>query len=133
MVLTASAMKEVWRTYGMSERYFSTGKLADMCGMTKHTILAAIEKIDTAAGQVYNLGGDPENVMSVWAEFGPILEKLLGKEIPVARGDWRPGDQKVFYADIRKAERELGWKPKISVEQGVELLFEWVSKNTDLF
>jgi len=94
---------------------------------------AAIEKIDMAAGQVYNLGGGPENVMSVWAEFRPILEKLLGKEIPVASGDWRPGDQKVFYADIRKAERELGWKPKISVEQGVEMLFEWVSKNRSLF
>ena len=94
---------------------------------------AAIEQIDVAAGQVYNIGGGPENVMSVWAEFGPLLEKLLGKEIPVARGDWRPGDQKVFYADIRKAERELGWKPKIGVEQGVEMLFEWVRGNQDLF
>jgi CDP-paratose 2-epimerase len=94
---------------------------------------AAIEKIDLAAGQVYNIGGGPENVMSVWAEFGPILERLLGRKIPVARGDWRPGDQKVFYADIRKAERELGWKPKIGVEQGAESLFEWVKENKDLF
>ena len=94
---------------------------------------AAIEKIDLAAGQVYNLGGGPGNVMAIWAEFGPILEKLLGKEILVARGDWRPGDQKVFYADIRKAERELGWKPKIGVEQGVERLVEWVKENRKLF
>lgn len=94
---------------------------------------AAVEKIDLAAGQVYNIGGGAENVMSVWVEFGPLLEKLLGKEIPVARGDWRPGDQKVFYADIRKAERELGWKPKIRVERGVEMLFEWVMGNQDLF
>ena len=94
---------------------------------------AAIEKIDVAAGRVYNLGGGPLNVMSVWAEFGPILEKLLGKEIPVTRGDWRPGDQKVFYADIRKAERELDWKPKIGVEQGVGMLFEWVKENQPLF
>ena len=94
---------------------------------------AAIEQIDVAAGQVYNIGGGPGNVMSVWAEFGPLLEKLLGKEIPVARDDWRPGDQRVFYADIRKAEHELGWKPKIGVEQGVEMLFEWVSANKELF
>ena len=86
-----------------------------------------------AAGQVYNIGGGPGNVMAIWAEFGPILEKLLGKEILVARGDWRPGDQKVFYADIRKAERELGWKPKIGVEQGVERLVEWVKENRKLF
>ena len=94
---------------------------------------AALEKIDTVAGQVYNLGGGPQNVMSIWAEFGPILKRLLGKEIPVARSDWRPGDQKVFYADIRKAERELGWKPNIRVEQGVEMLFKWVTKNIGLF
>jgi CDP-paratose 2-epimerase len=94
---------------------------------------AAIARINLAAGQVYNLGGGPGNVMSVWAEFGPLLEKLLGKEISVARGDWRPGDQRVFYADIRKAERELGWKPKIGVEQGVERLFEWVKGKQSLF
>jgi len=94
---------------------------------------AAIEKIDVAAGKVYNIGGGAENVMSIWVEFGLLLEKLLGREIPIARGDWRPGDQKVFYADIRKAERELGWKPKIGVEQGVEMLFKWVSENKNLF
>jgi CDP-paratose 2-epimerase len=93
---------------------------------------AAVEQIDVAAGQVYNIGGGPENVMSVWAEFGPLLERLLGKEIPVARDDWRPGDQRVFYADIRKAGHELGWKPKIDVEGGVERLFEWVRENREL-
>jgi len=94
---------------------------------------AAIENIDVAAGQVYNIGGGPGNVMAVWTEFGPILERLLGKQIPVARDDWRPGDQRVFYADIRKAERELGWKPKVDVEQGIERLYEWVKENKELF
>jgi len=93
----------------------------------------AIEKIEVSAGQVYNIGGGPGNVMSVWAEFGPKLERLLGETIEVARGDWRPGDQRVFYADIRKAEKELGWKPKIGVEEGVKGLFEWVRENKNLF
>jgi CDP-paratose 2-epimerase len=93
----------------------------------------AIDKIDIAKGQAYNLGGGPENVMSVWAEFGPKLEKLVGASIEIARGDWRPGDQRVFYADIHKAESELGWKPKIGVEEGVKMLFEWVKENKDLF
>jgi CDP-paratose 2-epimerase len=93
----------------------------------------AIEKIDIARGQAYNLGGGPDNVMSVWAEFGPKLEALIGGRIEIARGDWRPGDQRVFYADIHKAEKELGWKPKIDVEVGVQKLFEWVKDNKDLF
>lgn len=93
----------------------------------------AIEKIDIAKGQVYNMGGGPENVMSIWAEFGPKLEKLLGDTIEVARSDWRPGDQHVFYADTSKAEKELGWKPKVNVEEGVEKLFKWVKENKELF
>lgn len=94
---------------------------------------AAIEKIDVSKGQVYNVGGGKRNVMAIWAEFGPILERLLGKKIEVAREDWRPGDQRVFYADIRKAQRELGWEPKIDLEEGLDLMFEWVQANKDLF
>ncbi len=94
---------------------------------------AAIFKIDAAKGQVYNLGGGTRNVLAVWAEFGPLLEKLLGKPIPVTRADWRPGDQRVFYADFRKAQRELGWSPKVDLERGIEKLFEWVKENRNLF
>jgi CDP-paratose 2-epimerase len=94
---------------------------------------AAIEHIETAAGQVYNIGGGPANTMSIWAEFGPLLESLLGRPIPVAHGDWRPGDQKVFVADIRKAGHHLGWTPKIGVQEGVTRLFHWVQANQQLF
>jgi CDP-paratose 2-epimerase len=94
---------------------------------------AAVERIEQVKGQVYNLGGGPANTMSIWTEFGPLLERLLGKPIPVARTGWRPGDQKVFVADIRKAERDLGWKPKIGAEEGVRRLFEWVRENKGLF
>jgi len=93
----------------------------------------AVEKIDTARGQVYNLGGGPSNVMSIWAEFQPKLEALLGKNIETGSGDWRPGDQRVFYADISKAKKELGWEPKINVDKGVNMLFEWVQANKSLF
>lgn len=93
----------------------------------------AVEKIDVAAGQVYNLGGGALNTLAIWTEFGPMLEELVGHPIEVARGDWRPGDQKVFVADIRKAARELGWEPQVNVKEGIRKLFEWVRENRDLF
>ncbi len=93
----------------------------------------AIERIDLAAGQVFNIGGGAEFTISVWQEFGPLLEKLLGEKIPVKNGDWRPGDQKVYISDIRKAEQLLGWRPKVGVEEGVRRLFEWVKSNQELF
>jgi CDP-paratose 2-epimerase len=93
----------------------------------------AIARIGQVKGRIYNLGGGPENTLSVWTEFGPLLEELLGKPIPVARSDWRPGDQKVFVADIRKAEADLGWKPKVGVKDGVGRLFKWVMENKEYF
>ena len=93
----------------------------------------AIQNIENVKGDVFNLGGGPENTMSIWTEFGPCLEKLLGKPVSVAYGDWRPGDQKVFVADIRKAEKMLGWKPKYDVDKGMKQLFDWASANKNLF
>ncbi len=87
---------------------------------------AAVARIDIAAGQVYNIGGGPQNTLAVWAEFGPLLERFLGRPIPVSYGDWRPGDQRVYISDIRKAQRELGWVPRVGVEEGIRRLYKWV-------
>lgn len=94
---------------------------------------AFLQNIETAAGQVYNIGGGPQNTMSIWAEFGPLLEELLGRPISVCYGDWRPGDQPVYVSDIRKAERDLGWRPHISVTEGITRLFEWIRDHQELF
>jgi len=94
---------------------------------------AAIADVETAAGEIYNVGGGPECAISIWAEFGPLLERLLGWPIEVDYADERPGDQRVYVSDIRKAEQELGWHPQISVEEGVRKLFSWVEANLELF
>jgi CDP-paratose 2-epimerase len=94
---------------------------------------AAAEKIDTAAGEIYNIGGGPDNTMSIWAEFGPLLEELVGRAIPITYEAWRPGDQAVYIGDIRKAKRELNWVPTVSVEEGVRRLWQWVDQHPGYF
>ena len=94
---------------------------------------ASVARIDTAAGQVYNVGGGPDMALSVWAEFGPLLGRLLGHEIPTLRGGWRPADQRIFISDIRKAGRELGWHPRIAPQEGIRRLCEWILANEGLF
>jgi CDP-paratose 2-epimerase len=94
----------------------------------------ATEQIGSAAGQVYNLGGGLENTLSIWMEFGPLLGEILGRPItPAAYQDWRPGDQPVFVADIRKARSDLGWMPSIGVRDGIARLAAWVRDNRELF
>ncbi len=94
---------------------------------------AAFDHLPQAAGQVFNIGGGRANTISIWTEFEPILEKLLGKKLAVARGEWRPGDQPVFISDIRKAYQWLGWKPGVNAEEGIWRLFNWVKENQNLF
>ena len=90
---------------------------------------AAVDNISTAAGQIYNVGGGPDNTISIWAEFSQLLEEILGYSIPVTFGDWRPGDQYVYISDIRKAKRDLGWSPEISIDAGARSLVNWVREN----
>ncbi|MCS7060876.1 MAG: GDP-mannose 4,6-dehydratase [Anaerolineae bacterium] len=94
---------------------------------------AAWEHIEHASGQVFNIGGGPANTLSIWAEFGPLLESLAGRPIPVRYGAWRPGDQPVFVSDNSKAKALLGWEPRTSVHQGIERLWRWVTAHPALF
>ncbi len=93
----------------------------------------AISQPKLCAGQIFNIGGGPENTISIYKEFFPILEKLLGKKIKVSWGDWRPGDQKVYISDVQKAGKIMKWKPGVGVAQGISRLFDWVKINAKYF
>jgi CDP-paratose 2-epimerase len=94
---------------------------------------SALANINTSAGKIFNIGGGPQATISIWKEFCPILESMLGYSLPVQSGDWRPGDQRIYVSDIRKAERELAWKPRVDVKTGIRFLFDWVKENQTLF
>ena len=92
----------------------------------------ALERIDAVRGEVFNIGGGPANTLSL-RELVATLDRAFGRPLDPAFADWRPGDQRVFVADIRKAERALGWKPTVSTPVGVDRLLAWVRGNPGLF
>jgi CDP-paratose 2-epimerase len=79
-------------------------------------------------GRIYNIGGGARFSLSILG-LVHMLERLTGKRIAWEHFDWRPGDQPVYISDIRKAEEELGWKPKIASDSGVTSLLQWVEAN----
>jgi CDP-paratose 2-epimerase len=93
---------------------------------------AAVENIDKAAGQTYNIGGGWHNTLSV-LQLLELLSKKLGKVIPAANSAARPSDQKIYVSDIRKAKRDLGWEPTVAPDVGVDRLVRWVQGNRNLF
>ncbi len=92
-----------------------------------------IARIDDLSGEIFNIGGGPQNTLSIWSEFGPLLEALNGRPLPVEFSAWRPGDQRVFVADIRKADSLLDWRPEIAPAEGIGDLYAWVTANQALF
>ncbi len=77
---------------------------------------------DKVKGQVFNIGGGPENIVSV----NEVLKKIGNTKVTYA--DWRPSDQKYYVSDISKIKRFTGWKPTIGIDEGLERLGEWVKE-----
>jgi CDP-paratose 2-epimerase len=93
---------------------------------------AAFAAGEAAAGRVYNIGGGPDNVLSL-LELLAYIEKRQKQKLSYDFADWRPGDQKAFISDIRSARNELGWAPKTGCQRGLDLLYDWVEQNKTLF
>jgi len=70
---------------------------------------------------IFNIGtGNPTSIN----ELARILMDLIGKETKVEYLSAREGDVKHSYADIKKAERILGYKPKYSLKDGLAILLK---------
>jgi CDP-paratose 2-epimerase len=95
--------------------------------------MKALYRIEHTAGKVYNIGGGPKHSISVWKEFQPLLAEICERPVEASFCPWRPGDQKVFIADIRRAEADFGWAPRIGVEEGISRLCSWIRGQGDAF
>ncbi|NBV41483.1 NAD-dependent epimerase/dehydratase family protein, partial [bacterium] len=90
---------------------------------------SAVRHIQTARGNVFNIGGTIAHSMSLLELFA-WLENRLGVDLNYSVLEPRKSDQKVFVADVRKATELLGWAPKIDMNQGLSEMLEWVSETT---
>jgi CDP-paratose 2-epimerase len=114
--------------YGNGKQVRDVLFVDDLCDLYE----ACIQNADRAAGRAYNVGGGPLNQLSLLELLGD-LDRRLGISLKPSYAATRPGDQPVFVADIRKAERELGWRPKTSAGAGVAELIDWVRAEKALF
>lgn len=87
--------------------------------------LMAGEAIDRTAGQVFNIGGGPENTISL-LELLDVLEKLSGRSMDRSFAEWRPGDQRVYVTNVGRAGAVFGWRPEVSRFEGIERLYHWL-------
>ena len=84
----------------------------------------ACANIERTAGQIYNVGGGPTQTISVWVELQEPLRHLIEKLPPVNHGEFRPGDQRIYVSDIRKAREHLNWTPQVGIVEGLQRMVE---------
>jgi len=82
-------------------------------------------KHDGAGGKVFNLGTGKATTVN---ELAGLLLRIFGKELKPMREEPRIGDVRQSCADISKAEKELGYKPRFSLEKALRDLVDYEAK-----
>jgi len=73
--------------------------------------------------KVYNLGGNHPAKLS---ELIEIIEKVVGKKAIIDRKPMQPGDVDRTWADLTRSQKELGYAPTTSLEEGIAKQWEWM-------
>src|SRR5712664_758848 len=121
LIITNALQGEPLPIYGDGRQQRDWLHVEDNC----RGILAVLER--GRIGEVYNLGGSHVEENLAMAQR---LLRLTGKAESLLRyvAD-RPGHDRRYALNSRKIESELGWKPEISLEDGVRQTIEWYKNN----
>jgi UDP-glucose 4-epimerase len=75
-------------------------------------------------GRAYNVGGGSRVSMN---QVIDIIARLAGKPLDVRREPAQKGDMRDTYADTSLARADLGFSPSVTLEQGIEAEYRWLS------
>ncbi len=101
--------------------------IEDVCRLVEQEI----EQVDRIAGQVFNIGGGARQSVSL-VEATELMRRKLGRSVPVTvETEARKADLCVYFTDARKAQRVLGWAPRIGIEEGFDRIIAWVRENEE--
>lgn len=78
--------------------------------------------------EVINLGSDSPIVL---IDTIRLIEELVGKKAELSHQPFHPADVRATWADIRKAEKCLGWRPQVTFREGITALVEWYQANRE--
>jgi CDP-paratose 2-epimerase len=93
--------------------------------------IGAWRRIGRVSGRAFNLGGGPANAVSLRQVLAEI-EAIAGRRIALEFSDWRPGDQRWYVSDTRRATAELGLRPPRPWREGLRHLAAWLREERGL-
>ena len=90
-----------------------------------------IKALKKVGFEIINLGGG-NNPFSLNYVIN-LIEQYLGKKAKINKKPFHKADIVSTWADISKANKILGWKPKVSLEQGIKNTVDWYLENKSWF
>ena len=78
----------------------------------------------TRGSGTYNVGGGLEASLNTAIA---LFERISGRTLDATRGPAVPGDQRRTSADTTRIQEELGWRPAVSLEDGLNAQWAWAS------
>jgi UDP-glucuronate 4-epimerase len=88
--------------------------------------LGTIAALAPLGYEIVNLGSDEPVVL---ADAVALVEELTGRQAQIRREPRHPADVLATWANIGKAERVLGWRPRTRFREGVQNLVQWYEEN----
>lgn len=88
-------------------------------------ILMAANHLPAIAGEAFNIGGGPQNTLSLRDLTQQLVTLHQGGPV-VDMKDWRSSDQRYYVSDTSKFYQATGWQPRIGYQEGVRRLYEWM-------
>ena len=119
-VAKALASGGTFELYGSGEQSRSFTYVGDAVEATT----AAMER--AAPGTTYNVGGGEEATVN---DAIALLERLSGRSLDVRRTEAAAGDVRRTMADVARIRDDLGWEPRVSLENGLAAQWEWAAAN----
>ena len=93
--------------------------------------LLAMEHMDAIRGRAFNIGGGPENAISL-REFLESIREVHGHAPAITHGSWRPGDQLYYVSDTGAFERATGWRRRVGKEEGISRLHAYLAAQNEM-
>ena len=77
-------------------------------------------------GRAYNIGGGSRVSMN---DVITIIERIAGHPLRINREAAQKGDMRDTYADTARARQDLGFAPAVSLEEGIQAEYRWLSSS----
>ena len=82
---------------------------------------------DATPFEIFNLGNDSPVTLAALIE---ALEQALGVQARIDRGSPQPGDVPKTWANVEKAGRLLGYRPRVGLARGLASFADWIRAGT---